>query len=131
MGEAASGNSKTDKMRLQFTLPPEYVAAETVTLRIAAKETVGAATVSTSVDAEVYVTDKVGGLEGSPTDICATAAQDVTTVVGDKDFTITATSLAPGDTLDIEITGVTNDTGATVGTILAIYSVLLLLDVKG
>lgn len=130
-GEAASGNSKTNKMRTQFTLPPEYVAGQTVTLRVVAHETVGAATVSTTVDAEVYVNAKTGSLEGSPTDLCATAAIDVTTSAGNKDFTLTPTDLAPGDTLDIEITGVTNDTGGSVGTVLGIYSVALLLDIKG
>lgn len=130
-GEAASNNSKTNKMRRTFTLPAEYVAGQTVTLRIKAKETVGAATVSTTVDVEAFEVAAEAGLGGSPTDLCATAAQDVTTTVGDKDFTITPTDLVAGDELDIEITGVTNDTGGAVGTILAIYSVQLLLDIKG
>jgi hypothetical protein len=33
--------------------------------------------------------------------------------------------------LDIQLTGVTTDTGGTVGTILEIYDVALLLDVQG
>lgn len=131
VGEAASGNTKTDKMRRTFTLPPEYVAGQTVTLRVVAKETVGAATVSTTVDAEVFEVAAEAGLGGSPTDLCETVAADVTTAVGNKDFVITPTDLTAGDELDIEITGVTTDTGGTVGTILAIYDVSLLLDIKG
>lgn len=128
VGEAASGNTKTNKMRRQFTLPPEYVSGESVTLRIKCKEDVGAATVSTSIDAVVYEADKAAGLSA---DLCATAAQDVTTTAANKDFDITPTALVAGDVLDIEITGVTTDTGGTVGTVLTIYDVALLLDIKG
>jgi len=127
-GEAASGNTKTNKMRRQYTLPPEYVAGETVTLRVRCKETVGAATVSTSIDAAVYKCDKEAGI-GS--DLCATALQDVTTSFGNKDFDITSAGLAAGDVLDIELTGVTTDTGGTVGTILNITNTEMLLDIKG
>lgn len=127
-GTAASNNSQTNKMRRQFTLPPEYVAGEDLTLRVRCAETVGAATVSTTIDAEVFALDKDGGV-GS--DLCATAAIDVTDTVGNKDFTVTGATLEPGDVLDIELTGVTNDTGGAVGTVLAVYDVALLFDVKG
>ena len=131
VGEAASGNTKTDKARFQFPLPPEYVSGETVTLRVRCKEAVGAATVSTTIDAEVYENDKDGAPAGSPTDLCATAAQDVTDTIGNKDFTVTPTGLVAGDMLDVELTGVTTDTGGTVGTVLTITSVEMLLDIKG
>jgi hypothetical protein len=127
-GEAASNNSKTNLMRHTFLLPPVYVAGESITVRISAKETVGAATVATSVDVEAF---RDAGEAGIGSDLCATAAQDVTTTVGNKDFVITPTGLVSGDKLDIEITGVTNDTGGAVGTILNIYKTQLLLDVKG
>lgn len=127
-GEAASGNTKTNKARFLFPLPAEYVAGETVTVRVRCKETVGAATVSTSIDVEAYKCDKDGGI-GS--DLCATAAQDVTTSFGNKDFDITAASLNPGDVLDIQLTAVTTDTGGSVGTIINITNVEVLLDVKG
>lgn len=128
VGEAASGNVKTNKMRRQFTLPPEYVAGQTVTLRVRAIEAVGAATVSTTIDAEVFEADLAGGISA---DLCTTAAIDVTDTIGNKDFTITPTGLAAGDVLDIELTGVTTDTGGTVGTVLTISDVRLLLDIKG
>jgi hypothetical protein len=128
VGEAASGNTKTDKARFTFALPPEYVDGESVTVRVRAKEAVGAATVSTTIDVECYKSDKEGGI-GS--DICATAAQDVTTSFANADFVITPTGLVAGDVLDIELTGVTTDTGGTVGTILTIGSVEVLCDIKG
>lgn len=129
--QAASGASVTNSCRRQFTLPPEYVAGQTVTLRVRAIETVGAAQVSTTIDAEVFEANKDGGLGGSPTDLCATNALDVTTDAGNKDFTITPTGLAPGDVLDIELTGVVNDTGGTTGTVLQLTDIALLLDIKG
>lgn len=128
VAEAASGASVTNKMRRSFILPPEYVSGESVTVRVRAIEAVGAATVATTVDVECYEAD---GASGISADLCATAAQDVTAVVGNKDFVITPTDLVAGDTLDIEITGVSNDTGGTVGTVLTIYETKLLLDIKG
>lgn len=128
VSEAASGNTKTNKMRRSFPLPPEYVSGQPITVRVRAKEEVGAATVSTTVDVKVYKTDKEAGI-GS--DICATDAIDVTTAVGNKDFTVTPTGLVAGDVLDIEVTGVVTDTGGTVGTVLAVYDVAVLLDIKG
>ena len=127
-GEAASGNSKTNKMRRQYTLPVEYVAGGNVTLRVNCKETVGAATVSTVVDAQVFKCDKAAGI-GS--DICATAAQDVTTSAANADFSITPSGLVAGDVLDIEVNIVTNDTGGTVGTIANILDTEMLLDIQG
>lgn len=128
VGEAASGNTKTNKMRRTFTLPAEYVSGESITLRIPCKEAVGAATVSTTIDAVVHKSDGAGGIGA---DLCATAAQDVTTDAANKDFDITPAGLVAGDELDIEITGVTTDTGGTQGTILTVYRPALLLDIKG
>jgi len=127
VSEAASAGSITNKMRQTFVLPPEYVSGETVTLRVRGKETVAAATVDTTIDAEVYKHDKDGGI-GS--DLCATAAQSVTTAAANFDFTITPTGLAAGDRLDVELTGVSDDTGGSQGTILEIYSTEMLLDIK-
>lgn len=131
VGEAASNNVKTNKMRRQFTLPPEYVAGTDPVLRIKAKETVAAAAVDTTVDAEIYKVAAEAGLEGSPTDLVGTTEIDVTTTVGSKDFAIDGADLEPGDELDIEITGATDDTGGANGTVLAIYDTALLLTIRG
>lgn len=131
VGEAASGNSKTNKMRRQFTLPPEYVAGTDLVLRVKCQETVGAATVSTTIDAEIFQVAAEAGLEGSPTDLVDTTLIDVTEVTANKDFAIDGSGLEPGDEIDIELTGVTNDTGGTVGTVLEIYDTHLLLTIAG
>lgn len=127
VGEAASGNSKTNKCRFQFPLPPEYVSGETITLRVRGKMT-GDVQVAQTVDATCYKHDEAAGV-GS--DLCATAAQSLTTSAANYDFTITPTGLAAGDTLDIELTTVANDTGGTANKLAEIYRVALLLDIKG
>lgn len=127
VGESASGNSKTNTCRRLYTLPPEYQEAETVTLRVHARITADANT-SETIDAEVYETD---GEAGVGSDICATAAQTLTTSFASYDFTITATTLTAGDTLDIELTGVADDTGGAAGAVIEIGEVFLLLDIRG
>lgn len=131
VGEAASGNSKTNKMRRQFTLPPEYVAGTDLVLRVKCQETVGAATVSTSIDAEIFQVAAEAGLVGSPTDLVDTSLIDVTETTANKDFAVEGSDLEPGDEIDIELTGVTNDTGGSVGTVLEIYDTQLLLTIAG
>lgn len=127
VGESASGNSKTNLMRHQFVMPAEYVDGETVTLRIRCKITADANTAQT-LDVEVHEPD---GAAGVGSDICASAAQTITDAYANYDFTITPTSVAAGDVLDIEVTGVANDTGGTTGSVITIAQTIMLLDVKG
>jgi hypothetical protein len=127
VGEAASGNVKTDKCRFLFCLPPEYQAGETITLRLRAK--VGTLlTVSATLDVECFKSDREAGI-GS--DICATAVQTLSATYANYDFTITPTGLAAGDLLDIEITGVANDTGGAVNDKIYIGGIGMLLDIQG
>ncbi len=127
VGEAASGNSKTDYARFQFALPAEYVSGETITLRVRAKAT-GTINTAKTLDAQCYVSDGGGGISS---DICATAAQAVTTSFANYDFTITPTSRVAGDMLDIQLVTVADDTGGTNNKLIQIGAVELLLDIKG
>lgn len=127
VGEAASGNSKSNSGRVQFALPPEYVSGETITLRVRARIT-GNVQVAQTVDALVFKSDEAAGV-GS--DLCATAAQSLTTSAANYDFTITPTGLAAGDTLDVLITAAANDTGASNNRFIEIFRVAMLLDIKG
>jgi hypothetical protein len=126
VGEAANGDSKTDKARFLFTLPTEYAAGGTVTLRVKCRMTGNVATAQT-IDATCFKGD---GEAGVGSDICATAAQTITDAFADYNFTITPTGLAAGDLLDIELTGVANDTGGTSNKLLEIGNVQVLLTVK-
>lgn len=108
-GNGANSNSKSDSARTCIALHPLYLAATTVTLRVRCKIS-GAAATAQTIDALVYASDLAAGISA---DLCATAAQTITTSYANYDFTITATSLLPGTPLDILITALANDTGGS------------------
>ena len=128
IGEAASGNTKTDTCRFLFALPAEYVAAGTITVRVKARMN-NTLTVGGSIDVTgCYKTD---GAAGIGSDLCTTTLQALTTSFANYDFTITPTGLAAGDLLDIQLTGIATDTGGATGYLIEIGAVEILLDVKG
>ncbi len=116
----------TQKARVRFTLPPEYVAGETITLRANAGMLTTVSHQTAQIDFNVY-------RAAAPTvDICFTSIQSINSLTAaNKDFVITPTSCVPGDILDIlmTVTG-TDDTDAGV-MVPVVNSVALLLDVKG
>lgn len=115
--------------RFVFALPPEYVAGETVTLRIHAGVNTSVASSSATVDAVVYRMDSTAGI-GS--DLCATSAISInSTTNANKDFTITPATLGPGDQLDVRIVIDIVDSGAGTATIGEIGKISFLLDVQG
>ncbi len=129
-GDPASAESETSTLMFEFVLPPEYVAAGDVKLVVHAQETVGAATVATTILAEAYESDGEGAV-GSDlynafdnTDIVYGSWTTCTSV-------ITATDLTAGDRLIVFVRIVTNDTGGSVGTVAQIGEVDLQIDIKG
>lgn len=127
VGEAASGNSKSNSGRFQFALPAEYVAAGSVKVRVSARVT-GLVQVAQTIDCLCYESDQAAGVSA---DLCATAAQTLTASFASYDFTITATNLVAGDLLDILLTGAANDTGGTANKLVEIGGIQVLCDVKG
>lgn len=120
------GTSTTQKARIRVTVPPEYVAGETVTLRANAGMLTTVSHQTCTIDFSVY-------RAAAPTvDICATNATSINSLTAaDTDFTITPTAIVPGDVLDILMTVAgTDDTDAGV-MIPVVNSVTLLLDIKG
>lgn len=128
-GDLKAAGATTRYARVQVTLPPEYVAAETVLVRAKAGMTTTIADTSCTIDFQVYRVARDGTV-GS--DICATAATTInSTTHADKDFTITATTLAPGDLLDIRM-AITCTDGATVTAVTpTVDQVELVLDIRG
>jgi hypothetical protein len=118
--------------RGEIQLPAEYVAAQSVELRIHAGmlTTVADQSPGCTVDVEVYKTDEDGTSTG---DLCADAAVSNnmnSLTFADIDFTITPTTLSPGDLLDVRLT-VTGDDNATATVVKGcIGSVQLLCDVR-
>jgi hypothetical protein len=125
-GSLCNNTANTEYARLQFALPAEYVAGESVTIRVRARTSV-ALTVSSAVRVDVRESDRQGGVSAS---LCG-QSQNVSTSWADKDYAVTATNLAAGDLLDILLTSEASDLGGAANGRIEIGSVQLLLDVKG
>lgn len=123
VGNAVSGNTKTDYAQIDAILPAWYVAGAAITVRVRAKWTTTLLTVSSKVDVEVKVA--ADGSLGS--DICTTAAQQVTTSFANYSFTVTPTGRVAGECLNIRFGLLGDDTGGTINTAGAISEIALVL----
>ncbi len=116
--------------RVQVPLPVEYVAGQTVTLRISAAMETTVADGSATVDAELYVNGRDGTIDGS--DLITTAATNINTLsFANRDFQMTCSGLLPGDELDIRLKLAVVDAATATAVIASIGSVQILCDVKG
>lgn len=116
--------------RAEIPLPWEYEAGQTVQIRVHAGMLTTVADQSATVDLEVYKSDEDSTSTG---DLCATAATSDnmnSLVFADIDFTITPTTLSPGDLLDVRITVTVDDDGDAGVMKGCIGSVQLLCDVR-
>lgn len=115
--------------RTQIRLPAEYQAGETVQIRLGAGMVTTVAGVTATADVEAY---RVGGDNSLGSDLCATSAQSINSLTfANKSFTITASTLGPGDVLDVRLTVAVNDAATATAVIAALASIDLLCDVKG
>ncbi len=124
-GDVKNANSSR-KVGFQFAIPPEYVAGETITVRFHAGMKTTVAGTSCTVDFQA-------ARAAAPTvDVVSTAAQSINSLTAaDKDFTITPTDCVPGDVLDCVVTIAYNDAVNGTAVIGKIYSINMLLDIKG
>lgn len=127
-GEEAISETESSVGYIQFVLPPEYVNGGDVRLRLRCQIDGAGTNNGSTIDIEAY--EMADGAVGS--DLCDTTAQTFAakTTYYDKDFVITATTLASGDTLVIKVTSSVIESA---GSALAFYSdpPKLLLDIKG
>jgi hypothetical protein len=115
--------------RFAFTLPVEYVAGQTVTVRLNSGMLTTAADGSCTLDVEAY---KVGSAVVSGSDLVATAAVSMnSTTFANRDFVLTSSGLSPGDTIDVRIKIACVDTATATAVKPTIASVKVLCDVKG
>ena len=127
--DVKAAGSQTLRARTRFKLPPEYIATETVKLRIKAGMVTSIADVACTVDAEARKSDGFGGVGA---DLVSDAAQSINSLTpGAFTFRITAASLAPGDEIDLRITIAANDAATVTAVIARIGEIALLLDIKG
>lgn len=101
-GEVSISETEVSVGYCTFTLPENYLAAGTITLR-AWVDVQGAGTLGTcTVDFEAYLMAKADGSVGS--DLVTTAATAVSATGAAKDFVVTPTGLAAGDKLVVKLT---------------------------
>ena len=115
--------------RAMVRLPAEYVAGETVNIRLHAGMITTVADNTCTADVNAYESDKDNSVSA---DLCTTVAQDMNSLTfGSDDFTITPTTLGPGDFLDVRVAIICNDAATGTAVIGCISSVELLCDIKG
>ena len=129
-GDLKAAGATTRYCLLELVLPPNYVAGQTVTLRISSGMETTVSDTTSTIDVEAYLASRDGTVDGA--DICATAAQSNNSLTfADLDFTITATGCDPGDQLFVRIAAAVNDAATGTAVISTIGAIELLLDTQG
>lgn len=125
-----TAGATNNRARVLVQLPWEYEAGQSVTLRFKAGMITTAADTTATLDCEAYkLQDDPDDSIGS--DLVSTSATSInSTTFTDIDFTVTATSLSPGDILDVRITTAVNDGASGTAVIAGITSAKLLADVR-
>lgn len=127
-GDLKAAGATTRRAAAQIILPNDYEAGQSVTIRIWAGMKTHVADTTCTVDVECYKQNKdltVGS------DLCATVAQTINSLVfGSVDFTITPTTLSPGDALDVRFSIACNDAASGSAVIPTIAQIELLADLR-
>lgn len=121
----------TRRARVGYQLPAEYVPGQSVRLTLYAGMLTTVSSGVATVDVECHRMAQ-DGTNGMGLDICETAPISIKSLVfGDRDFDINATTLSPGDWLDIRITINIVDSATATAVIGAILAAEMKLDIKG
>lgn len=128
-GDLKAAGATTRRMRCQVPVPECYEDGQTLNIDVYAGMATTVADVSCTVDVECYRLDKLGAI-GS--DLCATAATTINSLtIAKKAFTITPTTLAKGDILDLRISIACNDAATATAVTPTIGGIDLVCDIKG
>lgn len=125
-----AAGATNNRARVLIQLPWSYVASQTVVLRFSAGMITTISDSTATLDCEAYK------LQNDPddaigSDLVTTAATSINSLVfSDVDFAINASSLSPGDILDVRITTAVNDTATATAVIAGITSAKMILDVR-
>lgn len=123
-----NAGSTTLYCRTQIAVPPEYDSAGNFQIRIFGGMVTTVASTTGTIDVEAY--EITAATHGA--DLCSTAAQSInSTTFANKDFVITAAGLVAGDTLDVRLTMVVNDSATATAVIGAIAKTQILCDIRG
>jgi len=124
--------AQTRVARFSVTLPPEYVAGQTVKVRVVGGMITTVADGSCTADVNCYLNDEDNTVSA---DLCTTAATTINTLLSSSatevDFDITAATLTPGAVLDVRVSVICTDSATATAVIGAITKVALLCDSQG
>ena len=130
LDEKANGGAHAVYGRRTYTLPPEYVAGQTIQIAVVAGANTTVAGTSMTVDVEACKVHATDGSVGA--DLVSTAAQDCNNLTAAvKTFTVNPASLSAGDKLDIRVAITTSDAATGTAVKGVINRVYLLADIKG
>lgn len=111
-GEAATNNTKTDTVIFERVLPANYVAAQDIILTVDNRIIIGTGVAGGTKTLTATAYKKAAdGTEGA--NLIATAAATLTNNIVASAFTITGTSLNPGDNIIIKLVAALQETGGT------------------
>lgn len=117
--------------RFQVTLPPEYVAGQTVKIRLKGGMVTTIADTTAFVDVECYENEEDDSVSA---DLCTTAETTINALIASPttvDFTITASTLSPGSVLDVRVGTKVTDGAEATAVIGCITKISLLCDTQG
>lgn len=124
-----NAGSTTVYARFLCTVPPRYEPAGSFKIRFYAGMETTTASAAATIDLQAYKVDGEGGISA---DLCATSATSInSTSYGNKDFTITATTLTAGDVLDCRIAVLVNDSATATAVIGSIGKIQKVLTLRG
>jgi hypothetical protein len=126
----ADNTSITQYARALIQLPPQYVAAGAIQVRLAAGMLTSVASSSATVDVEAYLSARTTLKSGS--DLVTTAAQSINSLTfAEKTFDLSTATLSPGSWLDIRLTFAATDAAVGTAVLCAIAHAELLLTTQG
>ncbi len=129
--KSESANPTNNFARCMMTLPPEYVAAETVKIRFTAGMKTTLSDGTALLDCIVHESDLDDTVSA---DLVTTSATDMNFLVpamATIDFDVTATALVAGNILDIRVGTAINDGSGATAVIGYIGGAWLMCDIKG
>lgn len=117
--------------RFQVILPPEYVAGQTVLIRVKGGMITNVADTTAFADVECYENEEDNSVSA---DLCTTAETTINALIASPttvDFTITATTLSPGSILDVRVGTEVTDAATGAEVIGCVTKISLLCDTQG
>jgi len=124
-GDLKAAGATTRYALFLVQLAPEYVAGQTVTVRVSAGMQVTVADTSSTIDVELYKLGRDGLVSGS--DLVTSAAQSCNSLVfANLDFAVSTSTLDPGDQLAIRVAATVTDaaTGTEVTSVIGALEIL-------